>query len=361
MINIFWRKVLTNNIVSSYTGIIDYLGMYGVDWRKKVKQNVEYFHEVHDRDFISLGEYIQRIGIHILLDWDGYSNNGLRPMGLFAMQSTPLAVNHQEYLGTIGGEFTQYIVTDTFASPLYAEEFHTEKFIWLPHCFFINSFPNLYPLLPRPIRTLPTEQSPEIHGCGGPPATFIYCNLNKHLKFNPHVFSSWLRTIKAVHGSVLCLNENPKEAKENIYAFVKNFDESLLTKVRYVPQTANPYDNQIRQVLMCNVALDTSHYGSHTTAVDALWGAIPLITYGNGTEMSSRTAASMLRTVGIEELIAYNQKEYDSLSINIGINRTFFESVRGRLVDAAEARNPRNPFWDLKRYRSHSHRKGIFM
>ena len=323
--------------------------MYGVDWRAKVRDAVEFFHEVHNKDFYALGEYIQRLGIHILLDWDGYSNNGLRPTGLFAMQATPIAVNHQEYLGTMGGSFTQYIVTDKFASPLSSGEFHTEKFIWLPHCFFINSFPNLYPLLARPMRQLPPESSPEVHGCGGPPATFVYCNLNKHLKFNPYVFRSWLRTLQAVEESVLCLNENPKEAKENIFAFVKNFDENLLPRVRYVPQTANPYDNQLRQVLMCNVALDTSHYGSHTTAVDALWGAIPLITYGNGSEMSSRTAASMLRVLGVEDLIAYSQEEYDEISIRIGSNRTFFEGLRNRLVDAAEARNPRNPLWDLKR------------
>jgi protein O-GlcNAc transferase len=127
--------------------------MYGVDWRAKVKHDVEYFHDVHTLDVKQLANKIYNLGIHILLDWDGYSNNGLRPTGLFAMQPAPLAANHQvnllfpfpyssevqvyviihamqEFLGTMGGSFTQYIVTDKFASPKEAEKFHTEKFIW---------------------------------------------------------------------------------------------------------------------------------------------------------------------------------------------------------------------------------------
>jgi predicted O-linked N-acetylglucosamine transferase (SPINDLY family) len=120
-----------------------------------------------------MAQYIKQLGIHILLDWDGYSNNGLRPTGLFAMQTSPLAINHQEFLGSMGGNFTQYVITDKVASPQPSESFHSEKFIWLPHCFFINSMPHLYPNLPRPVRDIPAQVSPEQRGCGGPPASFV--------------------------------------------------------------------------------------------------------------------------------------------------------------------------------------------
>ena len=105
-------------------------GMRGIDWRKRIKNTVEFFHEVAGYDAIRLRDYILSLDIHILLDWDGYSNNGIRSTGLFSLQPAPLAINHQEFLGSIGGNFTQYIITDKVASPPSSASFHTEKFIW---------------------------------------------------------------------------------------------------------------------------------------------------------------------------------------------------------------------------------------
>lgn len=117
------------------------------------------------------------------------------------------------------------------------------------------------------------EETPQDRGCGGAPASFVFCNFNKQLKFDPVVFQSWLETLQAVEGSVLCLQKNPKESMKYINKFVSRFDESLLPNIRWVEfdHSIGPFETKKRGEDMCNLALDTDVYGSHTTCVESLW------------------------------------------------------------------------------------------
>lgn len=101
--------------------------MRGIDWRRKVARSVEFFHEVDTLNVKALAETIRRDGIHILVNWDGYSNNGVRATGLFPMLAAPLQVAHQEYIGTMGADYIQYLITDPRASPLEYSKFYSEK------------------------------------------------------------------------------------------------------------------------------------------------------------------------------------------------------------------------------------------
>ena len=102
---------------------------------------------------------------------------------------------------------------------------------------------------------------------------FVFCNFNKHLKFDPIVFRMWLETLQSTEGSVLCLQENPKESIKYLSYFIKKFDKSLMSRIRYVPFDHNigPFETKKRVEDMCNAVLDNFAYGAHTTAVEALW------------------------------------------------------------------------------------------
>ena len=89
------------------------VNMRGVDWREKIKKSVEFFHDTSAMKFTETAEFIRSHGIHILINWDGYSNNGVRATGLFPMQSAPVQIAHQEYIGTMGADYIQYIITGT--------------------------------------------------------------------------------------------------------------------------------------------------------------------------------------------------------------------------------------------------------
>lgn len=89
------------------------ISMRGVDWREKMKNGAEFFHDTSSMDANATSHFIRSLGIHILLNWDGYSNEGLRATGLFPMHSAPIQIAHQEYIGTMGADYIQYLITGT--------------------------------------------------------------------------------------------------------------------------------------------------------------------------------------------------------------------------------------------------------
>lgn len=93
------------------------ISMKGVDWRKKIKNSVEHFHDTSSMNANQTASLIRSLGIHILLNWDGYSNEGVRVAGLFPLQSAPLQVAHQEYIGTMGADYIQYLITGQNVTP----------------------------------------------------------------------------------------------------------------------------------------------------------------------------------------------------------------------------------------------------
>ncbi len=209
-------------------------------------------------------------------------------------------------MGTMGAPYIQYIVTDKIASPLSFEQYYSEKFIYMPNSFLANSFAYQHPHMSPPVLQLEKENMPALNGCGGKPASFVYCSFNKHLKIDPHLFARWMLILEDVEDSVLCLLEYPVESKANIYSFVGSLgmDPSLKKRVRFQPFLLNPYDNQRRVVTMCSAVLDTSLYNGHTTSVDALWGGVPLVTMNTGVDIASRVGISMLTTLNLTHLIA---------------------------------------------------------
>jgi len=326
--------------------------MRGVDWRRKIKDSVEYFHETAGMDVLQLSLLIRKHGIHILVDWDGYSHNGIRPTGLFPIQSAPLQVVHQEYIGTMGASYFQFQVSDLTSSPKEWWQYHSEKFIMMPHTFFVNSFAYQMPDLEPPPLILPQNRQPGFNGCGGKPASFVYCNFNKHLKFDPQTFRGWLETLQASSGSILCLLEFPAESKPNLLEFVSTVDPKLVSRVRFQPFMNNPYDNFHRVVNMCHAVLDTPIYNGHTTSTEALFGGVPVVTRSDHKDMSALVGTSSLKTLGIPELIANSPQEYQAIAARLRTDFTFFNDTRAKLIASTKCSKsmPLNPLWDLQRY-----------
>ena len=116
------------------------VSMKGVDWRKKIRNSVESFHDTSSMSVNQTASLIRSLGIHILLNWDGYSNEGLRVSGLFPLQSAPIQVAHQEYIGTMGADYIQYLITgDIVTKHHYQYHSSTEG----------NILPSISPLRPE--------------------------------------------------------------------------------------------------------------------------------------------------------------------------------------------------------------------
>ena len=207
--------------------------MRGVDWRQRVMDTVDYFHDLREYkgDHIGLARYIHDLEIQILIEWDGYARQGDRAGGLMALRPAPIQILHQEFLMTSGAQYIDYIVTDKNVSPLELEGLYTEKFLWLPNHFFMKGHAMQKELHPPRAEYLPKVEkgskfelgvgSPQENAClssnplgrdsNDDQVSFVYCNFNKFLKHNPETVRSWIRILQQVPKSILCLLENPVE------------------------------------------------------------------------------------------------------------------------------------------------------
>lgn len=262
-------------------------GMRGVDWRKRVQANVNFFHDVqqYKSDHIGLAKYIHKQNIHILLEWDGYARQGERAQGLFTLRPAPIQIWHQEYLGTSGALFVDYLFTDKITSPPHLQHLYVEKLIYLPNHFFSKGHavqkevrvPTIEYPEKKAVYT-PGSGSPQTNRCLAPHdqgpevPSIVYCNYNKFLKNNPETVRSWIRILREVPDSMLCLLENPREGvpylRKFIHetagtsegdedSFVHGDGDELNSRIHFLPWQKNPFDHQMRNQDFCNVMLDS--------------------------------------------------------------------------------------------------------
>jgi len=356
-------------------------GMNGVDWRKRVKANADVFHDVQrfQNNHIELARYIRKRDIHILMEWDGYARQGERAQGLFTLRAAPIQIWHQEYLGTSGAQFVDYLFTDVVTSPPHLEDLYVEKLIYLPNHFFSKGHAVQkdvrVPTLKYPSKQIPYKPgtgSPQTNRCMAPAKkgpkvpSIVYCNFNKFLKNNPETVRSWIRILREVPNSMLCLLENPTAGVSYFRKFVHEAagttDENgnlvhadgddLNSRIHFLPWQKNPFDHQRRNQDFCNVMLDSWPYNGHTTAQDSLYGGVPIVTRSDGDDMSSRVTTSANEVLGFaSQLNAYQgPRQYEEIATRLGNNPSELSQIRRKLIGTCNQRNPMHPYWDVPRY-----------
>jgi protein O-GlcNAc transferase len=289
---------------------------------------------------------------------------------------------HQEYLGTSGARYVDYLFTDKVSSPEHLQKLYTEKLIYMPNHFFSKGHAVQKEVKP-PTYDYPVEKkvpykvgsgSPQTNRCLAPDGvgpenpSIVYCNFNKFLKNNPETVRSWIRILREVPNSMLCLLENPPtgvvylkrfvhetagtsqdDADEE--TFVAGDGDELISRIHFLPWERNPFDHQMRNHDFCNVMLDSYPYNGHTTAQDALYAGIPIVTRSDGDDMCSRVSTSANIVLGLEELNAYEgPRQYEDIAIELGNNPEKLKAIRDKLIGTALQRNPMHPYWDVPRY-----------
>jgi predicted O-linked N-acetylglucosamine transferase (SPINDLY family) len=164
---------------------------------------------------------------------------------------------------------------------------------------------------------------------GLPDKGFIFCCLNANYKITPSIFSSWMRILEAVQGSVLFLYAENKTTQKNL---LDNLEKNGLERSRIVFASAIPYSDYLARYRVADLFLDTSPYNAGTTASDALWAGLPVLTFA-GKSFSSRMGASLATAIGLPELIATSQHDYESIAIDLGNNPDKIESVKKKLAE----------------------------
>jgi predicted O-linked N-acetylglucosamine transferase (SPINDLY family) len=256
---------------------------------------------------------IAKDGIDIVVDLNGYTRDART--AIFARRPAPIAVNWYGFPGTMGTPFHNYIIADDFLIPKSDEIYYSEKVVRLP---FYQ--PN-------------DRHRPVAHGTQSrereqlPPNAFVYCCLNGTQKITPTVFSSWLRILKSSPNSVLWLLESTPETMQRL----RNLAASSGLKpdrLIFAPKRPNP--EHLARYQLADLFLDTSPYGAHTTAADALWMGVPILTVP-GVSFASRVCADVVRAAGLPDLVCASVDELETRAIALAHDPDGARKLRERI------------------------------
>jgi predicted O-linked N-acetylglucosamine transferase (SPINDLY family) len=290
---------------------------YGVDDGKPMRDRLirafDHFTDISALSDMEAAQAIHDDGVDILIDLKGFTRD--TRTSILAFRPAPIQVNFLGYPGTFGPGLCDYIITDEFCTPGASAADYDESFAYLPHSY-----------QPRG-RLAPIGVAPSRADLGLPDQGFVFCCFNQAYKFTPDVFQIWLRLLTAVPGSVLWLLASPTaEGNLRNAALEQGVAGSRLI---FAPDRSQA--DHLARLQCADLLLDTAPYGAHTTASDALWAGIPVITLP-GVTFASRVAGSLLHAVGMPELIACNAGDYFDVALELAENPEALARAKAKLA-----------------------------
>jgi predicted O-linked N-acetylglucosamine transferase (SPINDLY family) len=238
-----------------------------------------------------------------------------------ALRPAPVQVNFLGYVGTQAGDWIDYIIADATVLPPEQEIHFAEQPVRLPFsCYPSDRFrPTPAPDTDRAAHGLPTQGT-------------VFACFNNPFKIAPAVFGAWLDILRRAEGSVLWLYEGNPMVGANLRAAAK---QAGIDPARLIFAQPATLEAHIARHGCADLFLDTMPYGAHTTALDALWAGLPLLTCA-GESWASRVGASLLRAVGLPQLITTNLPAYTELALTLTADPVFLQSLRTHLVQARQ-------------------------
>ena len=285
------------------------------EMRQRLEKSFDQFIEVSKCSDVEIAQLSRGLNIDIAIDLKGFTQHS-RP-GIFSYRVAPIQVNYLGYPGTMGADYIDYLIADKILIPSHSEQFYSEKVVYLPHSYQVNDRK----------RVISKKQFSR-QEMGLPKQGFVYCCFNNNHKILPATFKSWMRILRAVDGSVLWLLQDNPWAVENLK---KEAQKEGVDEKRLVFAERLPPSEHLARHRQADLFIDTFPYNAHTTASDALWAGLPVLTLV-GESFASRVAASLLNAVGITELITSTIEEYQTLAIDLAINSHKLEIIKQTLA-----------------------------
>jgi protein O-GlcNAc transferase len=285
------------------------------DLSMRVKGSFDQFIEVQDRSDAEVANQIRDLEIDIAVDLMGHTSNSRT--AILAQRPAPIQVNYLGYPGTIGAEYIDYIIGDRWVIPEEHRRFYTEKVICLPNCFQANDSE-------RKISDL----GPSRGAVGLPDNAFVFCAFNNSYKITPQVFDVWTRLLQRVPSSVLWLLADNPTVEGNLR---KEAEDRGVDGERLIFAPRIPYADYLARYRLADLCLDTLPFNAGTTASDALWAGLPLVTC-MGEAFASRMAASLLRAIGIPEMVTDSMADYEEFAAKLASDPELMASIRTKLA-----------------------------
>jgi predicted O-linked N-acetylglucosamine transferase (SPINDLY family) len=287
-------------------------------------------HDLRELSDEAAARLIAEQRLHILVDLKGYTTGARQ--GITALRPAPVIVNWLGYPGSLGHpRLADYLIGDATVTPAAHAGHFSETLALMPHSYQPND-------RDRPLTTPPSRSE-----AGLPEQGVVFCSFNQLLKLNPTEFDLWCRLLQEVPGSVLWLLEpEAEEACENLRreALARGVEAERLVFAPRMKQTEH-----LARLALADIALDSFPCTSHTTASDALWAGVPLMTR-LGETFTSRVAGGLLRAHGFDELVASDAQDYFERLKALALD----EAARGELRRRLAAARMSSPLFDTARF-----------
>jgi len=281
---------------------------------------------------LEAAQLIASLEIDILVNLNGFF--GKPRTNIFAHRAAPIQVNYLGFPGTMGADYMDYLIADPTVIPKDSQQHYSEKIAYLPHAYQPNDSK-------RKISDVSFTRAQ----LGLPESGFVFCCFNNNYKITPSTFDAWMRILKAVEGSVLWLLSDNQTAEANLRSQMRarGVDDSRLIFAKRLTLAEH-----LARHRAADLFLDTLPYNAHTTASDALWAGLPVLTQ-MGTTFPGRVAASLLKAVKLPELITHTTEQYEALAIDLATHPEKLAQIREKLA----ANRLTTPLFDTPTFAKH--------
>lgn len=297
--------------------------VYGFCWsgedvtsyRNRIASAVDYYIRIADMSDDEAAKCIRAHEIDILVDLQGLTS-GARP-NILSARPAPIQISYLGFPGTTGLPCNDYVIADKFVLPPELTTSFSEKPLYMPNSFQVSDRGRL-------VGARPTRAE-----CGLPENAFVFCSFNNNFKFTPEVFGAWMRILAQAPDSVLWLLSDNPWAEENLFTSADAFGirrERLIFAGRVAPP------DYLARYQVADLFLDTFPFNAGTTANDALWMGLPLLTY-TGRSFASRMAGSLLKAVDLPELITYSLNDYENKAVELAKHPEQIAAMKQKLAD----------------------------
>jgi protein O-GlcNAc transferase len=283
---------------------------------QRVKGAFEHFADVSRESDAHAAQLLRDWDVDIAVDLTGHTI-GCRP-GILARRPAPVQVNYLGFPGTMGAPYVDYILADDFVIPPAMRAHYAEQVVNLPGCFQAND--NSHHRLdlappPRPNLGLPTDG-------------LVFCCFNASHKLNPPWYDLWCGLLRDLQGSVLWLLAESPTTQNNLRAQAR---ARGVSPDRLVFADRLPYEQHLVRLQQADLFLDTFPFNAGATASAALSAGVPVLTCV-GQALAARMAGSLLRSLGLDELITYSADEYRQRALQLAHHPRELADLRARLV-----------------------------
>ena len=300
--------------------------------RSRIAQTFDQFIDVTTLSDKAIAQLSREIGIDIAVDLKGLTQDCR--LGIFSFKAAPIQVSYLGYPGTLGTEYMDYLIADRVLIPPESQQYYSEKIVYLPGSYQVNDRKRVI-----------SQTKFNRQEMGLPEEGFVFCCFNNNYKITPPVFDVWVRILNAVEKSVLWLFEDNSTAATNLR---KEAQRRGLDPARLVFAKRMDLPEHLARHSLADLFLDTLPCNAHTTASDALWAGLPVLTR-MGESFASRVAGSLLHAIGLPELVTESEEDYEALAVELGTNPVKLKAIKAKL----EKNRLTTPLFDTPLFAKH--------